>query len=263
MAPLVIIDPGHGGIDPGGGTNTLFAEKDLVLKISLYQQRRFAELNISATLTRTTDKTLESDARTALVRNSGARYCISNHINAGGGQGAEMIYSIYGTAAFPRAMALELQATGMTVRRVYTRTYPGNAKQDYYFMHRDTGSVETVIIEYGFADNAQDAQMLNTRWQELAEAVVHGFCTYNKLPYTPPKTTTTPTPETPTPSTPSTGQPNTPAVDWKREAVEWLFEQGLLTDVTWRNQVEQPLPLWAEAILLRRLYEKLTNQDEA
>ncbi|MET3292051.1 UNVERIFIED_CONTAM: N-acetylmuramoyl-L-alanine amidase [Brevibacillus sp. OAP136] len=262
MAPTVIIDPGHGGIDPGGGTNALFAEKDLVLKISLYQQRRFAELNISATLTRTTDQTLESEARAALVKSSDARFCLSNHINAGGGQGAELIYSIYGTAAFPRAMALELQAAGMAVRRVYTRTYPGNAKQDYYFMHRDTGNVETVIIEYGFADNAQDAQLLNTKWQSLAEAVVKGFCTYNKLPYTPPKIQAPPT-DTPAPSTPGTGQPNTPAADWKQEAVEWLYEQGLLTDATWRNQIDQPLPLWAEAILLRRLYEKLTNRDEA
>lgn len=258
MAPFLIIDPGHGGVDSGGGTNSLFKEKDLVLKISKYQQRRFAELNISATLTRTTDRTLDSEERTAIVKNSGARYCISNHINSGGGQGGELIYSIYGTAAFPRSMAIELIASGMNVRRVFTRTYPGDAKKDYYFMHRDTGSVETVIIEYGFADSAEDAQMLNNHWQELAEAVIRGFCKYVKLPYSPPQTQSPGTDPT-TPSNP----PGTTEPDWKQEAVEWLYSQGLLTDARWRSQIEQPLPLWAEAVLIRRLYEKLQNLEEA
>ena len=55
---LVIIDPGHGGWDPGGGSNNLWLEKDMNLKISQYQKRRFDELGIPATLTRTTDETL-------------------------------------------------------------------------------------------------------------------------------------------------------------------------------------------------------------
>jgi hypothetical protein len=41
--------------------------------------------------------------------------------------------------------------------------------------------------------------------------------------------------------------------DWKSEAVEWLFQEGLLTDEQWKTRPEEPLPLWAVAILLRRL----------
>lgn len=239
MAPLLIIDPGHGGIDPGGGTNKQFKEKDLVLQISLYQQRRLQELTVPVALTRTSDQTLDSEQRAALVRNSGARYCISNHINAGGGRGAELIYSIYGNAAFPKALTDDLEAAGMPVRRIFTRAYPNNPKQDYYFMHRETGSVETIIIEYGFADNPIDADKLEQDWTELAESVVRGFCDYVKLPYTPP------VPEPPV------------GTDWKQDAVKWLYEEGLLTDDQWRTQPDQPLPLWAEAIVIRRLYEKL------
>ncbi|MFM1655273.1 N-acetylmuramoyl-L-alanine amidase [Brevibacillus sp. B_LB10_24] len=251
MSPLLIIDPGHGGLDPGGGSNAKFKEKDKTLQISLYQARRFQELNIPATLTRTTDTTLSSDQRTAIVRNSGARYCISNHINSGGGHGAEAIYSIYSQAALAKQLIEELEIAGMPARRVYTRTYPGNPKLDYYFMHRETGSVETVILEYGFADNPVDASLLEINWEKLAESVVRGFTEFVGKEYKPPVA-------------------NLPAADpvpvnwsslpaWKRDGVDWLYAEGLLIDQTWRSRIDEPLPLWAEATVLKRLYEKLSN----
>ena len=43
---MIIIDPGHGGMDFGGGTNIYFKEKDKNLDISLYQYNRFKELGI-------------------------------------------------------------------------------------------------------------------------------------------------------------------------------------------------------------------------
>ncbi|AYK06700.1 N-acetylmuramoyl-L-alanine amidase [Brevibacillus laterosporus] len=245
MTAFVVIDPGHGGIDPGGGTNSLFKEKDLVLKISLYQHQRFLELNVPALLTRSTDITLESDQRASSVRNSGARYCLCNHINSGGGRGAEGIYSIHASSAMSRTLFEEIETAGMPVRRIYTRTLPNNPQLDYYFMHRDTGNVETVIIEYGFADNPIDAEFLNTKWKELAEAIVRGFCEFTNLPYTPPSTTS-PKPE--------------PPDDWKQEAVNWLYQEGILTNEEWRQNIDKPLPLWAEAIVLRRLYEKVMNK---
>jgi len=263
MTPIVILDAGHGGVDPGGGNNSQFSEKDMTLKISNYQYNRLQELNIAVAMTRTTDTTLSSDARTAIVRNSGARYCISNHINSGGGRGSEVIYSIYGSAAFPRLIQEDLEAEGMPNRRIFTRTLPNNPGLDYYYMHRETGSVETVIVEYGFADNPLDADKLAKDWKDLAEAVVRAFCEYAKLPYQPPKTTPTPTP-TPTSSPGNGGGTGNPGnggggtlPDWKQEAIDWMFDQGLLTNEDWRSQADKPLPLWAEAVILKRLYEKL------
>lgn len=257
MTPIVILDAGHGGNDPGGGNNAQFVEKNMNLQISLYQYNRFAALNIPVAITRTTDVTLSSDARTALVRNSGARYCISNHINSGGGRGSEVIYSIYGQATFPQLIQDGLAAEGMPNRRIFTRTLPDNPRLDYYFMHRETGSVETVIVEYGFADHALDATKLASDWRDLAESVVRAFCTYAKLPYQPP-TATTPTP-TPTiaPTLAPTTSPGNGVPAWKQEAIDWLYAEGLLTDEAWRNQADKPLPLWAQAVMIKRLYEKL------
>ncbi|TGU99092.1 N-acetylmuramoyl-L-alanine amidase, partial [Mesorhizobium sp. M00.F.Ca.ET.186.01.1.1] len=112
-------------------------------------------------------------------------------------------------------------------------------------------------------------------WKKLAEGVVRAFCEYAKLPYRPPVAPTptptpaptptpTPTPApTPTPTPAPTAAPNPgdggggTVPDWKQEGIDWMFDQGLLTNEDWRNQADKPLPLWAEAIILKRLYEQL------
>ncbi|WP_010096873.1 N-acetylmuramoyl-L-alanine amidase family protein [Ornithinibacillus scapharcae] len=202
--PILIIDPGHGGNDPGGGTNQYWVEKDLALKISLYQYRRYQELGVPVAITRTTDRTLSPTERTRIVRNSGARYCHSNHLNAGGGDGAEVIYSIYDGRAMAQKIADELRKSGQNVRRIFTRTLPGNPNVDYYFMIRETGSVITNIIEYGFADSPRDdVQQLRTNYLVYAEAVVKAFCEYAGYTYRTPSGKEVPV--TPIPSNPGVG----------------------------------------------------------
>ncbi|WP_053071997.1 N-acetylmuramoyl-L-alanine amidase family protein [Ornithinibacillus contaminans] len=184
VRPILIIDPGHGGNDPGGGTNRYWKEKDLALKISLYQYNRYRELGVPVAITRTDDRTLSPEQRTRIVRDSGAKYCHSNHLNAGGGDGAEVIHSIHDGKEMAEKIAAELRNAGQNVRRVFTRTLPGNSNQDYYFMIRDTGSVVTNIIEYGFADSPRDdVQQLRDHHLVYAEAVVKAFCEFAGYSY--------------------------------------------------------------------------------
>ncbi|WP_240689234.1 N-acetylmuramoyl-L-alanine amidase [Ammoniphilus sp. YIM 78166] len=49
--------------------------------------------------------------------------------------------------------------------------------------------------------------------------------------------------------------PQTPL--WKKEAMDWMYEQGLLTHPMWKEKLEEPLPLWAYAIVLQRFREKI------
>lgn len=182
----LIIDPGHGGRDLGGGSNKYWIEKDRVLDISLYQYKRFKELGIKVALTRESDITLVSTDRIKKIVDSGAKYCISNHINAGGGDGAETIHSIYSKGQMAYEIAECIKKDGQNIRRVFTRTYPSNNKLDYYYLHRETGAVETTIVEYGFADSKKDdvEQILNY-WKYYAEAVIEGYCKVVGVKYTP------------------------------------------------------------------------------
>jgi len=184
--PKIIIDPGHGGRDPGGGSNHLWKEKDFVLQISLYQEIRLKELGVEVLLTRDEDISLSPSQRARLVRESRADCCISNHINAGGGEGAETIRSIKSDGNLAKLILEALAKSGQRKRRVYFRTLTNNPTQDFFFMHRNTGNIETVIVEYGFADNDNDIRRLQENWQIYAEAAVFGICQYVKHPYSAP-----------------------------------------------------------------------------
>lgn len=90
---MIIVDAGHGGNDPGAVGNGL-QEKDLNLRAAEYMFKRLTELGIPAVITRNTDESLPKSARIQriqeIIRNSDDPsdiILISNHINAGGGDG--------------------------------------------------------------------------------------------------------------------------------------------------------------------------------
>lgn len=182
----IILDPGHGGKDPGGGNNEKWLEKDMVLKISLYQYRRLKELGVHVKMTRDTDKYLSQQERTKLVRESGVEICISNHINNFSDtsvEGTEIIHSIYSDGRLANYIMEKLVDAGAKKRRVFSRKHPNNSKLDYYYMNRETGKVQTVIVEYGFASNQKDTLRILENWEKYAEAVVAAVCVYLKIPY--------------------------------------------------------------------------------
>lgn len=183
---MIILDPGHGGADPGGGTNDLWKEKDLALKISNYQFNRFNELGIPVQMTRYSDKTLTPSERISIANSITNRdpntILISNHINNNFGvsDGAEVIYSIYESSELPDLIATELIKAGQNIRNVYTRINKNG--QDYYFIIRETRPMQSMIVEYGFADSpGDDINQLLFNWEELAEAVVQAVLIYKGL----------------------------------------------------------------------------------
>lgn len=184
---ILIIDPGHGGKDPGGGSNDQFLEKNKVIDISLYQYKRFKELGIPVSITRTTDVYLSPKVRTDAVKRSGAKYCLSNHINAfnSTARGAETIYSIFSDGKLATKIYEGLINEGAHKRRVFKKE--GANGSDHYFMHRETGSVETVIIEYGFATHIEDTKLIIDNWKHYAESVVKSFCEFIGHPYSLPQ----------------------------------------------------------------------------
>lgn len=185
----LVIDPGHGGTDSGAVGNDII-EKDMNLAISMYQKDRFLELNVPVYLTRTSDETLTNAERVSRVKSAFGSgrgvVLISNHINAGGGEGAEVIYALRNTAVFPTMILNEINLAGQVVRRVYQRPSTTDPNVDYYYILRDTAAIQAVIVEYGFLDNVADAERLRFNWMRYAEAVVKATCEYIGYAYRPP-----------------------------------------------------------------------------
>lgn len=187
MAKKIVIDAGHGGEDPGTSANGI-VEKDLTLKISEYLHKRFDELGIPNEMTRTSDVTLGPSDRPTKAQsfygNSSDVILLSNHINAGGGDGAEIIYALRNSDKLSNLIAQEFAKSGQNVRKYYQRRLPSDPSKDYYYILRDTPNNESLIIEYGFADSTgDDPSLLKNNWEDLAEAVVRAVANYIGVPY--------------------------------------------------------------------------------
>ena len=178
----IVIDPGHGGEDPGASGNGII-EKDLTLEISKYMYDRFKELGIPVYMTRTTDETLSPTERVNRILNAFGNnknvIVVSNHINAGGGDGAEVIYALRNKSTLANKILNSLAESGQNIREVYQRRLPSDTSKDYYFIHRNTGNTEPVLVEYGFLDSkGDDVEQLKNNAEKYADAVVDAILDY-------------------------------------------------------------------------------------
>lgn len=177
----VVIDAGHGGDDPGTIANGI-TEKDYTLKISNYIHNRLDEMGVPNEMSRTSDVMLSASDRSKKIQsfygNGSDVLVVSNHINAGGGDGAEIIYALRNNDKFAKKLATEFENAGQSVRKYYQRRLPSNPAKDYYYIMRDTPNNETVIVEYGFADTISDANLIKNDWEKLAEAVTKAIVEY-------------------------------------------------------------------------------------
>ena len=183
----IVIDAGHGGADSGAIGNGL-QEKDYTLLIAKYLKNRFDELGVSSVLVRDTDETVSPSDRVNRILNafgnSSDVLLLSNHLNAGGGEGSEIIYALRNNDTLSNIILNNLGKEGLKMRKIYQRRLPSDNTKDYYFIHRNTGNIEPVLIEYAFIDNKNDAEKIKNNYERYAEAVVKAVSEYKGIPYT-------------------------------------------------------------------------------
>ena len=181
----IVVDAGHGGVDSGAVSGNL-VEKDFNLQAANYMYNRFKELGVPVTITRDTDKTLSRAERLNTMRSLGTDpnvIVLSNHINAGGGEGAEVVYPLRTSPTLAKSILDEIGARGQIKRKIYQRVLPENPKKDYYYIMRDTPNATTLLIEYGFIDNPRDQFKLQNNLLDYVEGVVKAVSEYIGVPY--------------------------------------------------------------------------------
>ena len=116
----IVIDPGHGGHDPGASSPTGTREKDIVLQIGLkLSQKIREELGIDVVMTRSTDVFIELQERTAIANKVGADLFVSIHANASLNRGASGIETYYlNLAKTEKAAQLAAKENGTTLEKV-------------------------------------------------------------------------------------------------------------------------------------------------
>ena len=140
---------------------------------------RFKEMGVPVAMTRTTDETVNPTERVNRILNAFGNkedvVVISNHINSnttGTAEGAEVIYALRNDDTLASNILNALENAGQIGRSYYQRRLPSDTSKDYYFIHRNTGVTEPVIVEYGFINNANDLNRIKQNYREYVDAVV-------------------------------------------------------------------------------------------
>ncbi len=185
----VVVDNGHGGDDPGAVSNGL-REKDFTLEAGKYMYNRLKDLGIPVAITRDTDRTLTREERINTMVNSFGNgedvLILSNHVNAGGGEGAEVYYPLRNNDELAELILEEIGNQGQIKRGTYQRRLPEDPSKDYYYIQRLTPDTQSLLIEYGFIDNPRDVQKLQNNLLDYVEGVVKAVANYAGVTYTPP-----------------------------------------------------------------------------
>lgn len=174
---LIVIDPGHGGEDPGKvGVNGAL-EKELNLKIADKLKKLLEEKNIQIVMTREDDFVPESkredlQKRVDLINEVKPEIVICIHQNSFTDQtvaGPQVFY--HGGSDISKQIAQMLQEELWLVDEEHQRQIKGN---ESYYMLSET-EVPTVIVECGFLSNAADEEKLKT--EEYQDQIAHAICT--------------------------------------------------------------------------------------
>jgi N-acetylmuramoyl-L-alanine amidase len=107
--PVIVIDPGHGGVETGAVGPSGLQEKDLTLDLARRLKALLSRQGVTVVLTRDDDRILPLDERTAIANHNRAILFISLHLNASKRKtavGAETYYlSTSATDAEARTLA--------------------------------------------------------------------------------------------------------------------------------------------------------------
>lgn len=186
--PLVVLDAGHGGSDPGAIGVTGLKEKDVNLAITLALDQLLRQAGLRTILTRSGDTypTLEDRAR--IANEARANIFVSVHSNAAGGpeaQGTETFYQ--GT---PEDYSLEgcrlaelIQDELITALGSVDRGARTHWKSLYVLNHTN---MPAALVEVGFLTNAEEeARLKDPAYQaRAARAIAEGVLAYLDWSYT-------------------------------------------------------------------------------
>ncbi|NTW99745.1 MAG: N-acetylmuramoyl-L-alanine amidase [Geobacteraceae bacterium] len=116
----IVVDPGHGGHDPGAIGPNGIQEKDVVLAIGLRLRELFREeLGVDVVMTRSTDVFIPLEERTAIANKVGADLFLSVHANAAPNRSAAGIETYYlNLAKTDKVAQLAAKENGTTLEKV-------------------------------------------------------------------------------------------------------------------------------------------------
>lgn len=173
QAATVVLDPGHGGYDPGGVPRQRFIEKKVTLEISKLIQARLLAAGHKVIMTRTKDEFVELEDRVAISNRAPYRAIfVSIHCNSAPNSSAHGIETYHYSSR-----------SGRLAQAIHTRVVAATGEEDRgvrrarFYVLRNNRRV-AVLAELGFLTNPKEGANLarSARYQKkVADAVAAGI----------------------------------------------------------------------------------------
>ena len=200
-AAVVVLDPGHGGADPGAGQGAL-QEKGFTLDIAKRVRSRLRENHVNVLLTRDRDATMSLEERCWRADRYGADVFVSIHFNASRNPAISGLETyIVPASGYPTTVELEQNIVSVKRKDCPGNRYDGanmvlaqylqkgmlahtgaadrGIRRARFYVIRNANSPAT-LVECGFLSNKGEAKkILNDGYRDkIAEGIARGILTY-------------------------------------------------------------------------------------
>jgi len=185
--PLIIVDPGHGGKDPGTHSlkNPKYQEKVIALDTAKLVKKSLEQMGYAVMLTRTNDVFIELGDRAKFANKRNPKLFVSIHYNSAQNKDADGIEVFYYKSDEDKKRSEESKTLG---KRVLNRCIECTAAKSRGVKHgnfaviRET-DMPAILIEGGFLTNAAERKKIKTQayLKKLASGIAQGINDYIKM----------------------------------------------------------------------------------
>ncbi len=168
---IVVLDPGHGGVDPGATSNGI-NEKDIVYSILYTYGKKYFNAKTStvkAYWTRVNDTKIELNDRAAFAESVGADCFISLHMNSASStaKGTEVYYSTTNNKVTDCGLSSEKLAGYFQQNIVDNLSTYNRGVKTAQFVVIKKNTVPAILVELGFITNTADREKFtNAKYQK-------------------------------------------------------------------------------------------------
>ena len=174
----VVIDPGHGGPDPGAIGIGGIRETDVVLEVSKIVKKLLSNKGVKVRLTRKDEVDLDLPPRVSFANNTNADIFVSIHANASRGKRRDIngLETFYFRGWRGRLLAKRIQKQ---ILKVSPGSPDRGVKQGRFYVIKNT-KMPAVLVEIGFLTGRIDSRRLEktSHRKRLAYAITKGILEY-------------------------------------------------------------------------------------
>ncbi|MEK5230766.1 N-acetylmuramoyl-L-alanine amidase [Lysinibacillus sp. FSL K6-0232] len=178
---VIILDPGHGGKDPGAVVGSV-SEKSITLKVGTQVKQMLENAGAKVYMTRTGDTYPSLQDRVDFTQANYGEIFVSIHVNAASStsaSGTETYYAISTGDMYQEDIDLATFVNNQIVNNLNMKNR--GVKQQQYYVIRNM-AIPSILVELGFLTNSQDRnKMTDDQYVKVfAESIYNGILQYYK-----------------------------------------------------------------------------------